>query len=61
MRAVVTAGPDGTREVHDVSTSGPGSGQVRIRVPAGGRPAVAPADRVVDDHASLPAGRGGRR
>ncbi|MEV4490116.1 hypothetical protein AB0K04_08370 [Micromonospora coxensis] len=61
MKAVVTADPDGTREVHHVSTPGPGPGQVRIRVPAGVRPVVEAVGRVAAGHAPVPAVTGGRR
>ncbi|MEV4481591.1 hypothetical protein [Micromonospora coxensis] len=60
MKAVVTADPDGTREVHDVSTPGPGPGHVRTGVPADARPVVEAVDRVADGHAPVPAGPGGR-
>lgn len=60
MKAVVTAEPDGTREVHDVSTPGLVSGQVRITVPAGVYPVVEVVDRAADAPVSCPAVPGGR-
>ncbi|MGB2570928.1 hypothetical protein ACPFP2_21115 [Micromonospora citrea] len=62
MKAVVTADPDGTREVHDVSTPGPGPEQAPIKGPAGAEAGTETMDRVADGDASLPAvtGPGGR-